>query len=388
MATWALIENTNSAISYGGPWSEASGLGLSGNSVHVLLPNIVNSTTPPATLTFNFTGREIGVYGVASIFNNSVTVPEPVWECAVDGNLLANSNPYGTYPLMSYCEATDLEGDISHTFELSVSQSGTGFFVDFLKYLVGPGHFATVPPNTTAWIAADDPRLGGQGWTPLGDGFRTIQAGPPTTEMPVLSFAFAGSSVTYYGFSKAAMGLADPTLPALTLNGSTHSEGFYTIDDASNSHAFSASITQDVALANSNPYNVALFTTPLMEIGVHTVNVYYDVNSTVWPLTLDSLTITDGFSILPIFVPSQSPTHKNRAVVIGGAIGGVLGGLVLILLVLFIRRRWMMKRREERRKNMITGIERNDIKLRPFSRLEDVHDTNDQAGHVDALQEH
>jgi hypothetical protein len=106
---------------------------------------------------------------------------------------------------------------------------------------------------------------------------------------------------------------------------------------------------------------------------------------------LDSLTVTDAFSIAPSFFPFPSSpvpsAHKSRKALIGGAVGGVLGGLVLILLILFIRRKWMVKRREERKRNMITGIERNDIKLRPFTRLEDAH-VDDAAGHTDVLPEH
>lgn len=134
----------------------------------------------------------MALFGTAIIFNVTqelgqgfnISIPEPEWQCTVNGTLIQNNKPYEAYPLKSYCEVDGLPGGI-HTIELNVTKNAkenTGFWFDYLRYQVPADQLNTVPQNATAWFDHTDPRLDfKQNWLPIGNGLMSTSTSEPGT---------------------------------------------------------------------------------------------------------------------------------------------------------------------------------------------------------------
>lgn len=173
--------------------------------------------------------------------------------------------------------------------------------------------------------------------------------------------------------------MANASLPAIAINNATTVSGLWKIDDGSPSGMFTVDLAAETVDDNGNPYSTVLFDTKNLSVppGPHNLTVYYDGNSTVWPLTLDFLTVLDAFPNVTVDASSGSSTSpsdstgavasdSSKAGTIGGAVGGVLGGLLVLGLGLFLYRRWKVAQRQQKRRTMVNNLEHNNIQLQQF----------------------
>lgn len=185
----------------------------------------------------------------------------------------------------------------------------------------------------------------------------------------LLAFTFSGSTVAWYGLSKAAIEKVRPDLPALAMGNTTTTSGFYRIDNGE-AVPFTVDISGQPVKAELNPYSTLLFQTHPTDPGLHTLTVFYDGNSTVWPLTLDYLTVQNS---LIGATASGGSTHgtTSHTATIAGAVGGVVGGLLVIFLGLFMLRKYRRRQQKRHRQTRVLQLAQSDIKLRPFTRMVD-----------------
>lgn len=194
---------------------------------------------------------------------------------------------------------------------------------------------------------------------------------------------FAGSSVAWRALSKAGIELANVSLPALSLgNATTFVTGVWVIDDdaPTSGNSFTVDLAMETVEDNGNPYSTVLFDTSnvtVLPTGPHNLTIFYDGNSTVWPLTLDFLTVSDAFPNVTVNASSGSATSpsdttgaagkdSSKSGTIGGAVGGVLGGLLVLGLALYLYRRWQVSQRQRKRRTLVNNMEHNNIQLQPF----------------------
>jgi hypothetical protein len=198
-------------------------------------------------------------------------------------------------------------------------------------------------------------------------------------EMTVLVNLIAGSSVAWRALSKAGIELANASLPALSIgNSSTIVSGQWVIDGGYPNATFIVDLANETVHDNGNPYSTVLFDTSSfpVEPGPHTLTVYYDGNSTVWPLTLDFLTVSNAFPNVTVDTSSGSSispsdvagatSKDSKSGTIGGVVGGVLGGLLFLGLALLLYRRWQVAQRQRKRQTMVNNLEHNNIQLQRF----------------------
>jgi len=382
METWVIVDDNDLAIKYSEQWawtstsinSVGATVGFDNTAHAVLSPNV--NQTSPASFTYSFEGTKLAIYGISATFNRTVQVsgsPIPQWECIIDNNLvLSNNNPYGVYPWHSYCE-TDILSAGQHTVEFRVTDSGIGLWFDSLRFLPSPTDASQT--NVTVWIDSTDTRLGYRDdWKALGTAYMTTkESSPQLMTDPALSMSYNGSSIAWYGLSKAAIEKARPDLPALTLGNITTGNGYYRIDNGP-AVPFPVDIYQQTVTAELNPYSTLLFQTHPTVPGPHTLTVFYDGNSTVWPLTLDYLTIENSLIGATASTSSSAPVASSakgtaRTAVIGGAVGGVVGGLIFLFLGLLLLRKYRLRQQKRYRQTRVLQLAKSDIKLRPFSRM-------------------
>ncbi|KAF5328743.1 hypothetical protein D9619_011582 [Psilocybe cf. subviscida] len=380
METWVIVDDTDLSINYKGPWawtsSSINAIGATvgfDNTAHAVLSPDVNETSP-ASFTYTFEGTKLAIHGISATFNRTLQVPGPSlpkWECIIDNKLvLSNEDPFGVFPPQSYCE-TDALSAGKHTVEFRVTDTGIGLWFDSLRFLPSPQD--TSQTNVTVWIDSTDTRLRYRDdWQAIGTGYMTTKESLlPLMTTPAFSMNYNGSSVAWYALSKAAIEKARPDLRALTMGNTTTSHAFYRIDNGP-AAPFVVDLSPQPVTPDLNPYNTLLFATRPTIPGPHTLDVFYDGNSTVWPLTLDYLTIEN--SLIGATASGSAPGSSgakatSQTTVIGGAVGGIVGGLLVLFIgLLMLRKR---RRRQQKRYNQTRALQlaNSDIKLRPFSRM-------------------
>jgi hypothetical protein len=413
---WVIVDDFDPSINYQGPWVwsivEANDVDQEtayNNTGHAIPPTSPGGNEQAGSFSMVFEGTDIAVYGNSTIGNNTVFVSSssadqslPSWSCTVDGNTISYQNPFGAFPYIAFCSASDLTPDVEHVLNVTIDGSGTyGFSMDFIRYkpsaaaLTAGTVDATAPAKPlvagargkTAWVAANDAGISyASGWGDLATGKMIFDVTGPSTGAPVVTIGFTGSSLTWHGLSKEVVWteLKDTT-PSLATDFNGFVSGTYVLDghgvqgnasdgvDTLYSFAMNLSSPAQQIETKGNAYNEVVFRTPQLITGQHVLRVWFDTNTTDWPLTLDYLTIENGFANADFATTSASTgasggtSGKSKGALIGGAVGGVVGGLLLILLALFLVRQRTIMRRKQRSSIVSQRWANTDIKLRPVS---------------------
>ena len=158
-----------------------------------------------------------------------------------------------------------------------------------------------------------------------------------------MSLTSAGKSVTWVSY-----------YPAATEVPQNASSGAYSIDGGSATIFHMYSGDPDLQISQ---YNQVFFKTPDLPTGPHELQVTYEGSEGQMPLSLDYLYVvngtmtnssgshpsTSGQTAEPSQLSNISPRH--RALLIGGTIGGVMGGILVLATCVII---WLRHKRRQR----------------------------------------
>ncbi|KAF9479285.1 hypothetical protein BDN70DRAFT_878961 [Pholiota conissans] len=286
---WVVVDDTDSAITYSGPWIADKGtLDTNGNFGAPYL-STSHGTNSTASFTYKFSGTRVLITGSLQFSNPTGAT---TWQCFVD-NQSFPSNAY-TVPEnnLNLCEQDTLT-DGPHTLMVNVAvTNGQTFWLDYIKFL--PSANASLDTAAIAVDSTDPALLFDSGWSQFAPGFQTGKAGSK------LSFSFTGISVIYYGFY-------DPSLPFDT---TTHTAA-YSIDGQT---PVPFTVQVDAGSQTSKPsgvqYNQVLFTTGNLTAGPHILEVTYLGTPQTTPLTYEFLVIQNGTSSV---VSSTTPAVTSGA---------------------------------------------------------------------------
>ncbi|KAF5328804.1 hypothetical protein D9619_011525 [Psilocybe cf. subviscida] len=406
---WVIVDDFDPSINYQGTWiwsivevSDIDQETAYNNTGHAILPTFPGGEEQSGSFSMVFEGTDIAVYGNSTIGNYTVPASSsspinilPQWSCTVDGGNIPNGNPFSAFPYSSFCSATDLPPDTPHILNVTVIGSGVyGFSMDFVRYkpsaaaLTSGTVDATAPakPLTagargkTAWVGADDAGISyAPGWGDLATGKMFFAETGPSTGGPAATIGFTGSSVTWHGLSKEVVwDKMKDTTPSLAaaLNGVVsgtyvldgHGELGGAADGVDTLYPFTMNLSSpaEQIQTKGNAYNEVVFHTPQLIAGQHVLRVWLDTID--WPLTLDYLTIENGFANVDGPAGALGGTSgKSKGALIGGAVGGIIGGLLLIIFALFLIRQRTIMRRKQRSSNVIRRWANTDIKLHPVN---------------------
>ncbi|KAF9528097.1 hypothetical protein CPB83DRAFT_883694 [Crepidotus variabilis] len=299
-----IIDDIDPSINYvGNSWHSDQGSRDSAGNFGPPFEHTLHGTDSSASLSFQFSGTTVKVYGSNNIRNDS-GVLDPTWECFIDQQSIGASDPFpyveNNWP---FCEKSLSDG-----------------------------------PHTLT-INGDDPALHySQGWRPIGTAYMT------QTNNTSLELEFTGVSVSLFTWVLSEY-TGKPTSGSYAIDGSSPQ----TFD--LNGHSDDNPITS---------YNQKLFDTPLLTMGRHHLSVVYNGNENTTPLTLEHFVVRNGtlsssdnkdnihspVSANNAPVPTRSltlatssipwPTHIDSVPTKKSIIGDIAGGVVLAVGVIAI----------------------------------------------------
>ncbi|KAF4615485.1 hypothetical protein D9613_002591 [Agrocybe pediades] len=351
MSRWVLVDDTDSSITYTGPWfSDVGSLDSFGNFGPPYLSTL-HGIKAPGAFSYAFKGSRVLITSTIQ-FPTVGDVTNPSWQCVVDGQLIDSITYTTGENRLRLCEKDDLD-DSSHTITVRVDVSNNHtFWLDYIQYLPFPD-----TPIDTAALSIDttDPEalLGLMGsWTQKYPGYYTQRNDAS------FHFQFSGVSLIWLGFY-------DNGLPMDATTGS------YSIDgQAPVSFPLNGIAAKDTGVQ----YNQVFFQTPKLEAKTHTIEVLYQGDATKAPLSLFVLQIQNGTSPSTTTAPGQSSVSGSTSSISGTGsathtttldvgiksskdntptlVGGILGGIGL-LLVIGILALFILRKR--RRRNDMRG---------------------------------
>lgn len=188
---WVVVDDRDSRIQYSNGWQSTGGdrFNNQGNFGATYRNSLHGTGTVSAKLSFSFTGNAARIKGTTDLQVDSSGVPNPDWECTLDGKVVKRENPFPyTENNWTFCSFRDLPGG-DHTIGLTVKTSERNFWVDYIEYR------PTITVEDEVLSASrDDADLSfSGGWAALGDvGHNTLVKGSSAT------FKFIGTGVSLY----------------------------------------------------------------------------------------------------------------------------------------------------------------------------------------------
>ncbi|KDR68486.1 hypothetical protein GALMADRAFT_146163 [Galerina marginata CBS 339.88] len=287
-----VVEDTDSAIQYTGPWFQNTGTNAKIGSPSGTLHG-VNSN---ASFSFTFIGFQVTLYGTIDAPTTSPSGGmDLTWACSVDGASIASydttASPANNIPL---CGSTSLSNAM-HTLVLqaTVLNSSKTFWFDELQYAPSAG----VPlDNATVIVDFSDPAIMyDAGWVNIDGGVTTqlTEAG--------LSFDFIGAQLRWFG------------IPANTSGTVSRGADFFV--DATPP----ISVTLPTVPGNLSIFNQLIFQTDELAPGKHHLNVKHYISTTGLSLQffiIQNATIPGSSSNGTSSVKTPSPSSNGTTSVI------------------------------------------------------------------------
>ncbi|KAH9484548.1 hypothetical protein JR316_0004030 [Psilocybe cubensis] len=322
------VDDTDSRIQYtGSGWFQDPGPHDNVGNYGPAYKSTLHGTISDGSLSFNFAGTQIIVYGLINVHNNS-GVLDPGWQCFVDNINIGNTSTFmGMDNHWQLCSQDGLL-DAPHilTVNITVTNQQT-FWFDNIQYVPS----SSVPLDNEAIVLDHrDPELNyGSGWTPYADGTAATLTQSPTT---TFTYSFIGVSLSWFS-------LIPTDYPR------TATLARYTVDNYAPVQFSLNGLPTD---SNSIQYNQKFFETPEFPMGTHQLIVTYLGNSSTTPLSLEYIVVQNGSfpSSSPSsasLAPTTTGNHTNgpKPAVLGRSnniakevVGGVVGGIVLIILAI------------------------------------------------------
>ncbi|PPR02067.1 hypothetical protein CVT24_011166 [Panaeolus cyanescens] len=301
-----LVDDTSPLIQYEGTWfADASGLldntGIDGTTFNQTL----HWTTENGTITFPYTGTIVNVVGSTRV-RNDTGIPDPEWECSVDGVPMPNNIITMEENNWNLCTSSGTpEGDHVLTVKITIRQAQT-YYLDRIIY--SPSSSVPVDDKTLI-INNNDPALQyGPGWGPA-----SIKGQHATT--------ISGSKVTldFIGVSLGWFAAIDRTR--------SPAHATYSIDQGTPTNFVIGS--GGVGPNATTLFTQRLFMTPDLAPGPHHLEVVFLGSEQTTNLMLDFLVVQNSTTpIGPIGQATQATTPSSH---LGSIIGGALGGLIVVL---------------------------------------------------------
>ncbi|KAF9528099.1 hypothetical protein CPB83DRAFT_907035 [Crepidotus variabilis] len=278
----------------------------------------LHGTDSSASLSLQFSGTSIKVYGSNNIRNDSGTL-DPKWECFIDQQSIGASDPFQfAENNWQFCKSRQLQDGL-HTLTINVTiAKKQTFWLDRIEYI--PSATMSVE-HSDILIENNDPGLRyGQGWRSFNNTNMTQKKGA------LLEFQFTGVSTSWYSW----------TIHEYPGNATS---GSYRIDGSSpqkfniNGHREGVTTTF---------YNQKLFETPTLPMGSHKLSVTYDGNRKTSPLTLDYLIVQNGTAPPSNNAGSHetiSAKKSNLGAIVGGAIAATCFVCLIFVVIIFLRQR-------------------------------------------------
>ncbi|KAK7472132.1 hypothetical protein VKT23_000254 [Stygiomarasmius scandens] len=380
---WKMVDDTDDRIEYTGDWKPSfgddiiGGVGVSLNdSGYSVIGPVFNNTvhsilTAGTSLKFRFNGTMH-----AALYGSNVMTPDLngsfVMECLLDGVSVGTDGDTNRPVTLSLppkdilvrnnqvlCRAGEAKSNKvvlgEHELVLNVINStGTtaGLFVDYIVYETLPGasvdgEILQMGNGDIDFPANRDHHLSfSSGWVETARPFADIFTVTPGSSVTV---KFNGTGIQFYGELVAQNLASNPMIYQLDDQDPTEFQLLTPGDGINRTHQM-------------------LFEMQSLSPGEHTVAVTHNGTASGMPLIVDYFLVTSLtseeqalISSIPSDVPSgpsstDSPSHHQRAAVIGGAIGGsllfslVVAGAALLL--------WMRNRRGQKEREKAAGISR------------------------------
>ncbi|KDR71369.1 hypothetical protein GALMADRAFT_102720 [Galerina marginata CBS 339.88] len=345
-----VVEDTDSAIQYTGPWFQNTGTHANLGNIGSPSGGTLHGVNTNASFSFTFTGSEVTLYGtIDAPTTSSSGETDLTWACSVDGTSIASFDTSATPDNnLALCGSTSLS-NVMHTLVLqaTVSNSSKTFWFDELQY----APLAGVPlDNATVIVDFSDPAIQyGAGWTGINGGVTT-----QSTETG-LGFDFVGTHLSWFG------------IPANT-TGTLSRGADFSIDAAA-----PISVTLPTASGAVSIFNQLIFQTDQLSPGKHHIEVkhylsttplslqFFIIQNVTIPGTSSSGTSTVGpppssssnstSSGIPPGQPTTSSqtnsipkTNSSTGAVVGGVVAGIIAIAGLLFLLFFLRRRKRRRR--------------------------------------------
>ncbi|KAF9559301.1 hypothetical protein CPC08DRAFT_637960 [Agrocybe pediades] len=333
---WVMVDDTSPDYQYTGPWFQARGNQDDIGNFGPPFQSTLHGINANGTIKYTYHGSKVVVYGT-SVVQMTAAGTDPDWSCSVDGaditKLQANLFPENNFIICS----GDSLSDGPHTITINaIVRQQTTFWFDRIQYI--PSASVDLSNATVLVDALDSAVTLSSGWMDMGGiGNMTQQNGAK------LTLDFIGSSLSWVSL-----------IPSDQPRGS--SSATYAIDGGTPTSFFLSGL-QPTEMAQ---YNKIFFQTPQLSPSQHRLEVVYDGNSGVTPLTIDYFVVQN--STVPSTSTSSSATSQasnpntsaSNAVVtvvpvnskktpVGAIAGGVVGGILLVaiiaVLLLMFRRR-------------------------------------------------
>ncbi|KAF9033799.1 hypothetical protein BJ165DRAFT_1514165 [Panaeolus papilionaceus] len=324
-----LVDDIDSVITYNGNWFAVP---PGQNNFGTPFQNTLHGVNGEGSVVLSFSGSSIQVYGN---FDTGTS-----YGCFVDDESIGTAapppSPQGSWIL---CETNSLDASSFHSLRIQVKRSDGTFGLDFIQYI--PSLNATSDHGFT-WIDNPDPSIAYDGtWKPLDDIAAMTQ-----TKGGKASVNFTGVSLTWFGYTPG-------NVPHSTMSGKFAVDG-----GAQQSFTFNGPADVKATL-----FNQVYFQTLNLSSGQHTMDVEFEGDDMVLPLTLDYLIVKNSASTnlndptastspstsaaptQATIGPSESP-KKSTPLAVGGIVGGALGGLALLLLLVLLL--YYLRRRRSR----------------------------------------
>ncbi|TEB33267.1 hypothetical protein FA13DRAFT_1627518 [Coprinellus micaceus] len=268
---WVVIDDRDSRVQYSSGWSAVSGdtYNNQGNFGPTYRNSLHGTGTDGASLSFKFTGSAARIKGTTALQIDSAGVPNPDWECILDGRVVKRANPFQYVENnWVFCAFDNLPGG-EHTIGLNAKPKGRNFWFDYIEYRPT----GTVD-NEVVVAGRDDADLSySTGWAALANvGHNTMIRGSTAT------FRFIGTGIGLYAMF--------PTeLP--------HNEGqaTYSIDNGP-STTFTIPGGGDISV-----YNRKIFEVTGLSKQAHTIVITYTSTGRTTPLVVAQMFIEGGTNV-------------------------------------------------------------------------------------------
>ncbi|KAG6855899.1 hypothetical protein H0H87_009579 [Tephrocybe sp. NHM501043] len=335
-----ILDDTDSRIQYAGDWVLSTRNPILGAEE---FGSIYEGTTHglmgrPGGLTVTFEGKSVTVLG--SFTATSVELGSDII-CSVDDSTVHYNSHPSTGNNQVLCTSEELE-DGEHVLLVQFTKSsGTDtaqFWFDRLQYL--PHNSGTVPDGTRQLVLPNDPGLVfSSGWEEASTGFSGMER-RTNVNGSKLTFAFQGTSVAWIGSIQ----------PGTSVNSSLA----YSIDGANPTLVLLGPLA-----SNLTQFNQTIFSIPVLLPAKHTLDVIYSGSVDTVSLSLDYL-----------YISSPHSAKIGEVEMREGAIGGVLGLLVLLLsgFIIFNWRRWRAIAPRQRSSILGQDTKPEDV-ISPFTQI-------------------
>ncbi|KAF9557150.1 hypothetical protein CPC08DRAFT_66804 [Agrocybe pediades] len=118
MSRWVLVDDTDSSISYRGPWLADVGSHDSFGNFGPPYLSTLHGVNAPGTFSYSFKGSRVLITGTVQ-FPTVGDVTNPSWQCVVDGENIDSITYTTGNNRLRLCEKDELDED-THTITVNV----------------------------------------------------------------------------------------------------------------------------------------------------------------------------------------------------------------------------------------------------------------------------